>query len=114
MLRAALVLLGVGAVMSAISLVYHAPTFCTASARGWPFGIVVYPCLCYGMGDVEWFVDPFGLLLDTLFFTGAAGALWLLVVWMRNRKPRRRAAFARAPALAAANPNSEFRNPHSP
>jgi hypothetical protein len=63
---AAFLFVGLGC--GTLSLFYLEPSFCTSSERGWPLGIVVYPCLCYGLGDVEWFVSAPGLIVDTLLY----------------------------------------------
>jgi hypothetical protein len=87
-----------GTVGSAISLAYNENTFCTTQEQGWPLGIVIHPCLCWGMGQVDWFVSITGLVADTLIF--GLGALVLIVgPWMHLARLRiaRRAAVGLSP-----------------
>jgi hypothetical protein len=66
---------------TALSLLHHEKTFCTASERGWPFGVIIHPCLCYGqdLGTLEGFISPVGLALNTAFYAAVAGGVLGLV-----------------------------------
>jgi hypothetical protein len=70
-----------GLMATALSLFHHENTFCTTSERGWPFGVVIHPCLCYGqyLGHLEWFISPAGLALNTIFYAVLAGIVFGLV-----------------------------------
>ena len=70
-----------GLTATALSLLHHENTFCTTYARGWPFEVVVYPCLCYGqyLGHLEWFVNPVGLVLNTVLYAVLAGIVFGLI-----------------------------------
>ena len=78
-----------------LSLAHCENTFCTTEERGWPLGIVIYPCLCWGMGQVDWFVSIGGLAADTLFFCLMAA---VPVGLLRLRTTRLRGSDSEAPA----------------
>ncbi|MDK1031664.1 MAG: hypothetical protein QGD94_06635 [Planctomycetia bacterium] len=79
----------VGLSASAASLFHYAPDICTSFARGWPLGIIIYPCLCYGRGNVAWIVSFRGLAINATLYTVMAIALYAsLKLCMRWLKPR--------------------------
>jgi len=68
-----------GLALSALTLAHSSADFCTTTYRGWPCPIIVYPCLCWGRGEVGWILNPSGLLLDVAVFTILSAGVFAVV-----------------------------------
>jgi len=75
-----------GLMASALSLLHHSVDFCTATSRGWPFGIIIHPCLCWGFGEVDWIISYAGLLGDVATYALIIAALGFPAIGLLRKK----------------------------
>jgi len=78
-----------GAIGCALSLLNYNNAYCTTFERGWPLGIVVYPCECEGLGNIDWYVSVPGLVFDAALYGVMALALVVYGIAISDLEPHR-------------------------
>lgn len=86
MKKALITIVLIGFVITGLTLFYHEEDICTSSVRGYPLSVIIYPCLCYGYGDVDWAINFPGLILDVLIYSLAVLIVYLIVKKLLNKK----------------------------
>jgi hypothetical protein len=72
-----------------LSLLNYGNAYCTTFERGWPLGIVVYPCECEGYRNIAWYVSVPGLIFDTAMYGALALALVVYGIAPSDCQPHR-------------------------
>jgi uncharacterized membrane protein len=86
MKKALIIIILIGFVITGLTLFYHEDDICTSSVRGYPFSVIIYPCLCYGYGDVDWGINFSGLMLNVLIYSLAVLIVYLIFKKLLNKK----------------------------